>query len=94
MNPPGLKLSIEESAAADFSMPYLNYDSDFGQFWGAQTWGTNPGEDEDLLPNQNSLTNLYIETNRGHQSETYLAMRTARLDNYPNLGRVRIHRAA
>ena len=74
VNPPGLKLSVEESANADFTTPYLNYDSEFGQFWGAQTWGT---DDEDF-PNQNSLNNLYIERNRGHQSETYLAMRTAR----------------
>jgi hypothetical protein len=84
VNPPGLKLSVEESANADFTTPYLNYDSEFGQFWGAQTWGTTPSEDEEsnLLPNQNSLNNLYIEKNRGHQSETYLAMRTARLDNF------------
>ena len=75
VNPPGLKLSVEESANADFTTPYLNYDSDFGQFWGAQTWGT---VSEDGFPNQNSLNNLYIERNRGLQSQTYLAMRTAR----------------
>ena len=33
VNPPGLKLSVEESANADFTTPYLNYDSEFGAFW-------------------------------------------------------------
>lgn len=80
VNPPGLKLSVEESQNADFTTPYFDYDSEFGQFWGAQTWGL-PGN-KDLLPNQNSLNNLYIEKNRGLQSETYLAMRTARLDGF------------
>jgi hypothetical protein len=46
--------------------------------------GTTPDDDDEsnLLPNQNSLNNLYIEKNRGHQSETYLAMRIARLDDF------------
>jgi hypothetical protein len=85
VNPPGLKLSAEESADADFTTPYLDFDSEFGEFWALQNWGTTPSEeDEDggLLPNQNSFNNLYIERNRGHQSETYLAMRTARLDTF------------
>jgi hypothetical protein len=38
VNPPGLKLSVEESANADFTTPYLNYDSEFGEFWTAQKW--------------------------------------------------------
>ena len=80
VNPPGLKLSVEESENADFTTPYLNYDSEFGAFWGAQKWGS-LGSD-DLLPNQNSLNNLYIERNRGDVSDTYLAMRTARLDDF------------
>jgi hypothetical protein len=80
VNPPGLKLSVEESENADFTTPYLNYDSEFGAFWGAQKWGS-LGSD-DLLPNQNSLNNLYIERNRGYESDTYLAMRTARLDDF------------
>jgi hypothetical protein len=59
VNPPGLKLSVEESANANFTTPYLNHDSEFGPFWGDQTRGTTPGENEDdLLPNQNSLNNL------------------------------------
>ena len=74
VNPPGLKNSIEEGANADFTTPYLDWDSEFGQFWGAQNWGTN---DPDFA-NQNSKNNLYIERNRGYESDTYLAMRTAR----------------
>jgi hypothetical protein len=74
VNPPGLKLSVEESANADFTTPYLNDDSKFGEFWAAQNW--NDGNDD--FPDQNSFNNLYIERNRGSQSQTYLAMRTAR----------------
>ncbi|KAI9146970.1 Beta-glucanase [Paramyrothecium foliicola] len=74
VNPPGVLNSIEENANADFVTPYLNYDSEFGKFWYAQTW--NNGNKD--FPNQNTLNNLYIERNRGLQSQTYLAMRTAR----------------
>lgn len=66
VNPPELKLSVEESANANFTTPYLNYDSGFGKFWAVQNWN-DCNED---FPNQNSFKNLYIEENRGLQSQT------------------------
>jgi beta-glucanase (GH16 family) len=73
--PPAVPDTVQGNADADFGSAYLNWDSEFGQFWGPQNWDNGNTD----FPNVNSYNNLYIERNAGGESDTMLTMRSARV---------------
>ncbi|KAM5361530.1 hypothetical protein ACJZ2D_013038 [Fusarium nematophilum] len=75
---PPLIQTVQGNAEADFTSPFFNWESEFGQTWGLQRW--NNGAEG--FSNQNSYNNIYIEKNSDSSSDTYLTMRTARHNGF------------
>ncbi|KAF5021951.1 hypothetical protein F66182_5991 [Fusarium sp. NRRL 66182] len=77
---PDLIDTQQGNADAPFTSDYFNWESEFGQTWGVQSWPNG----KEGLPMQNSLNNLYIEENYDGSlgGDTWLTMRTARHNGF------------
>lgn len=75
--PPVIR-DVDGNMNAPFTSDVFDWDSDFAQFWGPQNW-SNGNED---FPMVNSYNNLYIEENPDGTSDTFMTMRSSRLDDF------------
>lgn len=78
---PDLIETRQGNVDAPFSSSFFEWGSEFDEFWGIQNWDQDANEDSPLAK-ANSFNNVYIEKNTGGQSDTFMTMRTARLQGF------------
>lgn len=77
--PPVIRSSVQDNYNAPFTSTFFNWDSQLTQFWGPQRW-QKPGTGYSTMIN--SYNNLYIEKNTGGESDTFMTMRTNRMNDF------------